>query len=168
MENIIFAALLYILVPVFLLWLNHESATANQLVDTQLKNNTTATNLSHQSTINDDIKPAFTESNLLNYKCAEARLDNSQSERCLSPSDCDLGSPLGLRKRRGSQSLHTNTYQKTSENKVPPTIQKLKSQENEPDYQQLTIRQLKKIAQKRKIKRYGTMKKQDLILALTS
>ena len=149
----IFAGLLYILVPAFLLWLNHESATANQLVDTQLKNNTTATNLSHQFTINHDIKPAFTESNLLNYKCAEARLGEPQHERCL---------------RLASQSLHTNTYQKTSENLVPLTIQKLKSQENEPDYQQLTIRQLKKIARKRKIKRYSNMKKQDLIFALTS
>lgn len=115
MENIIFAALLYILVPAFLLWLNHECATANQLVDTQLKNNTTATNLSHQSTINDDIKPAFTESNLLNYKCAEARLGEPQHERCLSPSDL-------LRKRRGSQSRilpHSSTQSSPEPNFKP-------------------------------------------------
>ena len=161
MENMIFAALLYILVPVFLLWLNHgaykpcpsragsaphECARVNRFVDTQLQNDTTATNLSHQSTINHDIKPAFTESNLLNYNCPQAQLGDFQHER----------------------SHLTNINQKTSENLVEPTIQKLESEENQPDYHQLTIRQLKKIAQKRKIKRYGTMKKQDLIFALKS
>lgn len=138
MENIIFAALLYILVSAFLLWLNHESTTANQLIDPQLKNNIPTEKLPHQSVTSRKIKPTTSESNLLNHKCAPA------------------------------QSHHTDVIQKAAYKQVLPTIRKLESKDSEQDYHQLTIRQLKKIAQKRKIKRYGSMRKKDLILALTT
>lgn len=154
MENIIFAALLYILVPAFLLWLNHESTTANLFVDPQSKNNIRTEKLphqhsdyrcpnkyrlsSHQSVTSRKINPTTSESNLLNHKCAQA------------------------------QSHHTNAIQKAPYKQVLPTIIKLESKDSEQDYHQLTIRQLKKIAQKRKIKRYGSMRKEDLILALTT
>ena len=130
--------LLYILVPAFLLWLNYESSTANEFIAPQLNNNIKSKTLPHQSVTNHKIKPATSESNLLNHKCAPP------------------------------QSHHTNAIQKAPNQQVLPTIRKLESQDSEPDYHQLTIRQLKKIARNRKIKRYGSMRKQDLILALTT
>ena len=108
----IFAGLLYILVPALLLWLNHESALRSQFIAPQL--------------------------------CTHTSTDDPQ---CTD---------------------NTNPIQKASDTQVMPAIKKLESKQTQLDYHQLTIRQLKTIARKRKIKRYSSMRKKDLIFALTS
>ena len=67
-----------------------------------------------------------------------------------------------------SDRLNSDRIQQTSRKQALPTMKKHESEDTQLDYHQLTIRQLKKIAQQRKIKRYGNMRKADLILALTT